>query len=43
MEKGKGKEMIEEIVLQSLVEFNVEDEEENVLALDEAVNPDENE
>jgi hypothetical protein len=35
LEKSKGKEMIEEIVLQSRVEFNVEDEEEDVLAFDE--------
>ena len=38
LEMGKGKEMIEEIVLQSRVEFNVEDEEQDVLAFDEAAN-----
>lgn len=42
LEKGKGKEMIEEIVLQSRVEFNIEDEED-VLAFDEAANPSEDE
>lgn len=43
LEKGKGKEMIDEIVLQSRVEFNIEDEEEDVLAFDEAANPSEDE
>lgn len=43
LEKGKGKEMIEEIVLQSRVEFNVEDEEQDALAFDEATNPEEEE
>ncbi len=43
LEKGKGKEMIEEIVLQSRVEFNVEDEEQDILAFDEATNPEKGE
>lgn len=43
LEKGKGKKMIEEIVLQSRVEFNVDEEELDVLAFDEATNPDEGE
>jgi len=34
--KNKGKEVIEEIVLQSRVEFNVEDEEHDVLAFEKA-------
>lgn len=41
LEKGKGKKVIEEIVLQSRVEFNVEDEEQDVLAFEEATNQDE--
>ncbi|MGR3310662.1 MAG: restriction endonuclease [Candidatus Brocadiales bacterium] len=36
LKKGKGKEVIEEIVLQSRVEFNVEAEEQDVLAYDKA-------
>lgn len=36
LEKGKGKEVIEEIVLQSRVEFNFEAEEEDALAFDDA-------
>jgi hypothetical protein len=38
LNRGKGKEIIEEIVLQSRVEFNVEDEEQDVLAFDESAN-----
>lgn len=36
LEKGKGREVIEEIVLQSRVEFNVEAEEQDVLAYEKA-------
>jgi len=36
LEKGRGKDMIEDIVLQSRVEFNVEDEEQDILAFNEA-------
>jgi hypothetical protein len=36
LQKEKGKEVIEEIVLQSRVEFNVEAEEQDVLAYDKA-------
>lgn len=43
IEKGKGKEVIEEIVLQSRVEFNVEDEEQDVLAYNKVTEQDENE
>jgi hypothetical protein len=40
LENGKGKEVIEEIVLQSRVEFNVEAEEQDVLAYDNATKAD---
>ena len=43
LERGKGKEVIEEIVLQSRVEFNVEAEEQDVLAFDETTNEGETE
>jgi len=38
LEKGRGKEVIEEIVLQSRVEFNVEEEVPDALTFDEASN-----
>jgi len=41
LEKGKGKKMIEEIVLQSRVEFNVDDEEQDIFSFDEAANQEE--
>ena len=41
--KGKGKQVIEEIVLQSRVEFNVEDEEQDVLDYNEATEHNESE
>ncbi len=36
LEKGRGKDMIEDIVLQSRVEYHVEDEEQDILAFNEA-------
>jgi hypothetical protein len=43
LEKGKGKEVIEEIVTQSRVEFNVESEEPEEIPFDETTNPEEDE
>lgn len=37
LKSGRGKEVIEEIVLQSRVEFNVEAEEQDVLAFDKSI------
>lgn len=43
LNNDRGKEIIEEIVLQSRVEFNVEDEEQDILVFDDAQNVDEEE